>query len=354
MTTTLPLWVAWPAILLCASQSALFSGLNLAFFGVSRLRLEVEAATGDASASRVLALRENPNRLLTTILWGNVAVNVLLAMLTNSVMTPIVAFFVSTFVITIFGEIVPQAYFSRHAKRMASLLSPILRFYGILLAPVTVPSTKVLDWWLGHEEIAYFRESVLEELLRRHATAREAGDVGRMEGLGAANFLALDDLAMAEEGEPIDPRSVLKIEFEDGAPRFPEFTEHPADPWLAQVGASGKKWVVLVDQADRPRLVLDADGFLRRTLMEPGLVDPLEFCHLPILVDDPGSPLGRAMLQLEVDATEAEDDVIDRDLILLWGDERRVITGADILGRLLRGTLGRSSPPVGGDPLPAS
>jgi hypothetical protein len=32
------------------------------------------------------------------------------------------------------------------------------------------------------------------------------------------------------------------------------------------------------------------------------------------------------------------DDVIDHDLILLWADEKRVITGADILGRLLRGT----------------
>jgi hypothetical protein len=31
------------------------------------------------------------------------------------------------------------------------------------------------------------------------------------------------------------------------------------------------------------------------------------------------------------------DDVIDNDLILVWADEKRVITGADLLGRLLRG-----------------
>jgi len=31
------------------------------------------------------------------------------------------------------------------------------------------------------------------------------------------------------------------------------------------------------------------------------------------------------------------DDVIDDDLILIWFKEKRVITGADILGRLLRG-----------------
>ena len=35
----------------------------------------------------------------------------------------------------------------------------------------------------------------------------------------------------------------------------------------------------------------------------------------------------------------AEDDVIDHDVILVWSDEKRVITGADILGRLLRGIV---------------
>lgn len=33
------------------------------------------------------------------------------------------------------------------------------------------------------------------------------------------------------------------------------------------------------------------------------------------------------------------DDVIDADIILLWGKQKRVITGADILGRLMRGIV---------------
>jgi metal transporter CNNM len=32
-----------------------------------------------------------------------------------------------------------------------------------------------------------------------------------------------------------------------------------------------------------------------------------------------------------------DDDVIDNDLILVWGSQRRIITGSDLLGRLLRG-----------------
>ena len=46
----------------------------------------------------------------------------------------------------------------------------------------------------------------------------------------------------------------------------------------------------------------------------------------------------------------ARDDVIDLDLILVWGRQRRIITGADILGRLLRGIAGPGS--VGPDALP--
>jgi hypothetical protein len=33
--------------------------------------------------------------------------------------------------------------------------------------------------------------------------------------------------------------------------------------------------------------------------------------------------------------------VIDEDIILLWGETKRVITGADILGRLMRGIVPR-------------
>jgi len=61
MTTEL---ITWIAIVFCVSQSAMFSGLNLAFFSLSRLRLEVEASAGNANAARVLALRSNPNGLL--------------------------------------------------------------------------------------------------------------------------------------------------------------------------------------------------------------------------------------------------------------------------------------------------
>jgi len=123
----------WLGIALCLTQSAMFSGLNLAVFSLSRLRLEAAAEGGDADARRVLDLRRDANRTLATILWGNVAVNVLLTLLADSVLAGVAAFLFATVVVTIVGEIVPQAYFSRQALWVAGRLAPLLRFYGLLL-----------------------------------------------------------------------------------------------------------------------------------------------------------------------------------------------------------------------------
>lgn len=44
----------WLGIIFCISQSTLFSGLNLAVFSVSRLRLEVEDSSGNMDAKKVI------------------------------------------------------------------------------------------------------------------------------------------------------------------------------------------------------------------------------------------------------------------------------------------------------------
>ena len=47
--------------------------------------------------------------------------------------------------------------------------------------------------------------------------------------------------------------------------------------------------------------------------------------------------LGDVIGHLKVVPERPDDDVIDNDLILVWGTQKRIITGADLLGRLLRG-----------------
>lgn len=331
--------LTWIGIAICVSQSAMFSGLNLAMFSLSRLRLEVEVASGNTGAQRILALRQDSNFLLTTILWGNVGVNVILTLLSESVLAGISAFLFSTVVITLFGEIAPQAYFSRHAVRVATKLAPLLRFYQVLLWPVARPTALVLDRWLGSESIQYFREHNFRELIRQHVEAPEA-ELDRLEGLGALNFLAIDDLPIVSEGEPLDTRGVVRLAFSNDRPVFPDFEPVPEDPFLAQIARSGRQWIVITDETDSPRLALDSDAFLRRVLFRKERVDPTGYCHVPIIVRSRSAPLGNVLGRLKSGVRKPGDNIIDNDVILLWAEEKRVITGPDILGRLMQGITG--------------
>ncbi len=329
--------LTWIGIIFCITQSAMFSGMNLALFSIGRLRLEVEASLGNRDAEKILLLRKDSNFLLTTILWGNVGVNVCLTLLSESVLAGVSAFFFSTVVITFIGEIIPQAYFSRHAMRTAALLSPILKTYQVLLYPAAKPSAKILDMWLGAESIQYFRESSLREVIKKHIEADES-DVDRLEGIGALNFLAIDDLMVAEEGELVDPTSVIALPFENSLPVFPNFDRTTTDPFLQSIEVSGKKWVVITDTEGQPRLALDSDGFLRDVLFEDTEILPRHYCHRPIVIRDTRLPLGKVLYRLKSHSQRCSRDVMDCDLILVWSEnEKRVITGSDILDRLLKG-----------------
>jgi hypothetical protein len=337
MTEYHQVWV-WGGIFLCLTQSAMFSGLNLAFFGISRLRLEVEAAGGNENAKKVLRLRKNTNFLLCTILWGNVGINVLLTLLSESVLAGVSAFFFSTFAITFFGEIAPQAYFSRNALRMAALLSPLLRVYQVLLFPLARPTSMALDWWLGKEGIQFYQESELRKMIQKHVEDKDS-DIDWVEGMGALNFLTIDDIFIANEGEPVDPKSCIPVPTRDGVPYLSRFTAESDADFLRAVDASGQKWVLLLDSGGYPEFVLDADGFLRNAFFRQSGARLRAFCHRPVIVTDPALQLGEAMRRLKVKSPHPSDDVIDQDVILLWSEEKRIITGSDILGRLLRGIV---------------
>lgn len=333
--------LTWFGILFCITQSAMFSGLNLAFFSLNRLQLEVLVADNDKAAEKILAMRQDSNFLLTTILWGNVGINVMLTMLSDSVLAGVSAFLFSTIFITVFGEITPQAYFSRNALKMASKLAPVLRFYQIVLYVFAKPSAKLLDAWLGEEGIDYMREKDLRNVILKHVEAEEA-EVEALEGIGALNFLQIDDLSVSKEGEVIDPKSIVKLPKLLDLPVIPSYINKREDEFLQLLHSSGHKWVVLTDEEDLPLLVIDADGFLRSALLdeydETTYADlAYSFCHRPIVVTDPKMPLGDIITHFKVGTEKHCDAVIDNDIILLWADEKRIITGADLLGRLLKG-----------------
>ncbi len=325
-------------IVFCIVQTGIFSGLNLAIFSVSRLRLEVEAAGGNSDAAKLLGLRADSNFALTTIIWGNVATNVLLTLLSKSIFAGVGAFIFSTVAITFLGEIIPQAYFSRNALRIAARFSPFLKFYQVVLFGVAKPTALFLNWWLGPETIALFRERDFRALMSKHVEAVDT-DVGSVEAIGALNFLDLDDIVVLDEGELIDPRSIISLPTLRGRPVLPIFERTADDLFLRRLNASGKKWVIFTHQSGEPFMVLDAHHFLRDIFFNEISVGPEAYWHRPIVITDLSARLGDVIGLMKVKPERTDDDVIDHDLILVWGKQKRIITGADLLGRLLRGIV---------------
>jgi hypothetical protein len=212
--------------------------------------------------------------------------------------------------------------------------------YQLLLAPVALPSARILDALLGREEVTFFREAELGQLIRHHMEEPGAADVDRVEGMGALNFLALDDVSLAEEGQLLDERSIIALPLREPGRtslELPDVSLGIDDPFVRQVNESGHKWVILTDPDGEPRVALDADGFVRDVVVRGSAAVVAHHCHRPIIVLDPSMPLGHVIGRLQAGGHRREDDVIDNDVVLLWGDQPRIITGADILGRLLRG-----------------
>jgi metal transporter CNNM len=327
---------AWLGVFACIIQSALFAGLNLAVFSLSLLRLQVEADGGNKDAVKVLELRHNANQVLATVIWGNVTTNVLLTLLSDSVLTGVAAFFFSAFAITLLGEIIPQAYFSRNALKVTSRFLPFLNFYCVVLYPLAKPTAMLLDAWLGPEGPAYMKEKDLRSMLARHSTSE--GTIGKLEATGAQNFLDLDDISVCDEGEFVDVKSIISLPLSNQRCVLPQFARSPGDPFLKQVDASGMKWVIITDSATgEPVFVLDAHHFLRDALFNQLEMDTSAYWHRPIVVHDTKAKLGDVIGQMRVVQETPDDDVIENDIILVWSTRKRIITGSDLLGRLLRG-----------------
>ena len=328
----------WIGIVFCVSQSAIFSGLNLAFFSLTRLRLEIEVeADENKKTDKVLEMRKDSNFLLTTILWGNVGINVLLTLLSDSVMTGLVSFTFSTVIITFFGEIIPQAYFSRNAMKMASNLAPVLRFYQFLLYPVAKPCALMLDKWLGKETKQFLSEDIIKSFIEKHMDGSES-EIDKIEGIGAINFLNRDDILIKHEGENINKASVISLKSNLGKLIIPKHLPVVSDEFIQKINFSGEKWIIFTDENDFPRLVLDADGFIRSIFSENPVENFKKFTHIPLVIKDENLDLGRLFVKLKHKDIKKSDRPIEKDIALLWNKEyKKIITGADLFGRLLMG-----------------
>lgn len=154
--------------LVLIALSALFSGLTLGYFTLDVHNLKRQVKLGNPQAQKIAPVRERGNHLLTTLLFGNVAVNSILSVYLSSLASGIVAAMSATALIFLFGEIIPQAVISRHAMRFGALFAPLVRLLMIITSPVTYPIAFMLDKLLGNEMPTMFTKHELMEIISEH------------------------------------------------------------------------------------------------------------------------------------------------------------------------------------------
>lgn len=128
------------------SFSAMASGSETAFFSLTRADLEKLEARSDMGAKRVLDLLGNPDRLLATILVTNNMVNICLVITVTQLVGEVFTFsgvwefvfntVVITFLLLLFGEIMPKVVSQSSPIKISTLLSLPLKFLRWLVYPL--------------------------------------------------------------------------------------------------------------------------------------------------------------------------------------------------------------------------
>ncbi len=130
--------------------SALFALSETAITSVSRIKIKHMVEQKVRGSRSLQKLREYPSRLLGTVLIGNNVVNIGASALATSMiidyLTKIgfgsisysvgIATGIMTFVILIFGEIVPKTIAIRNADRMALIAAPYIDLLSVILQPI--------------------------------------------------------------------------------------------------------------------------------------------------------------------------------------------------------------------------
>lgn len=130
--------------------SGLISGSEIAYFSLLPKDLEEEQNTKSASLSRVKKLLYDQKRLLATILVSNNLINVGLILLTTLVINQFINFsslpeYISfgiqvigiTFIILLFGEVIPKIYATKNALFLSKFMSFPLSFLSFILYPLS-------------------------------------------------------------------------------------------------------------------------------------------------------------------------------------------------------------------------
>ena len=186
------LWIMIAVLTVCVALSAFFSASETSFTSVNRVKLKTMAQNGNRRAKAALALAEDYDRLITTILIGNNIVNIAASSLATSLFLVLLnnqtnlattaSTVVMTVVILIFGEVSPKAIAKESPESLAMTFAPVLRLLCTIFTPFAVTFSalkKLLTKAFKTEDGESYIE---EELMTMVEEAESEGDMEHHEG----------------------------------------------------------------------------------------------------------------------------------------------------------------------------
>ncbi|ORE12911.1 DUF21-domain-containing protein [Rhizopus microsporus] len=152
-----------------------FAGLTLGLMGLDETHLQVMVETGSESekkhALQVLKLLDKGKYwVLVTLLLSNVIVNETLPIVLDSLIGGggIWAILISTALIVIFGEVIPQSICVRYGLAIGAKCSKIVLVIMYLLYPIAYPTSLVLNHFLGTTRGTTYKKAGLKCLVSMH------------------------------------------------------------------------------------------------------------------------------------------------------------------------------------------
>lgn len=306
---------AFIILILLIISSAFISGSEVAFFGLEAKEKEELKQIKHNNDKIVIKQLNNLDYLLATILTANNFVNVGIVLLTshltnilfdfsdNQTLGFIIQTVVITFILLLFGEILPKVYANNHSLASARVMAKPLNFLSKIFKPLTsflVVSTNLVNRRLArnHQYISRDDLSTALELTSEELTEEKE----LLEGIiKFGNISVADIMTSRVDVTDLDIKcsfeKVLSTIIESGFSRIPVYSETPDQvkgilyikDLLPHLQKSNFRWQSLIR----------APYFIPDTKMINDLLQEFQTAkvHMAIIVDEYGGTSGIVTLE---------------------------------------------------------
>lgn len=160
--------------------SGVFAGLTLGYMSLDETQLNVLSMSGTPQqkryAEKIMPIRKNGHLLLVTLLLANMIVNETLPVISDPILGGgVQSVVVSTVLIVIFSEIIPQSLCTRHGLYFGAQMAGFTRVLIYLLGIFAWPIAKLLELVLGPHHGIMYRRGELKELIALHSSMSSLG-----------------------------------------------------------------------------------------------------------------------------------------------------------------------------------